>query len=462
MASAAKGLPADLDKAKALWELSLGTHQYSIPTIDRGRIYLGINDARVERPGLKPTGGGVLQCVEQETGRLIWQFISPRNFDGVKRPYHYNQWKCGFCSGPVVEGDWVYAISSRGEVLCLDRNGQADGNDGAFVDELQYMGATNGKLQPTDGDLLWRFDLLSEAGVIPHDVCGSTLLLHGDLLYACTSNGLDDKHRDIPAPDAPALIVLDKRTGKLAARESEGISSRLLHGHWSSPSLGQVNGQTLIFFGGGDGFLYAFEPPSATASGVQSLKKIWSYDCNPPGYRVRDGNPVPYSRWNKKSPEGPSEIIGTPVCHNARVYVAIGQSPIHGEGQGALSCVDAATGKLVWRSELVKRTLSTVAVADGLLYIADYSGNLHCFDADTGERHWVHDLGANIWGASPFVADGKVYFSAEDRKFWVLRAGTKKEVLSQTRFGSVPITPVAVDGALYVPTQKRLVAYPGR
>ena len=50
-----------------------------------------------------------------------------------------------------------------------------------------------------------------------------------------------------------------KTTGRLAARENIGLSSRLWHAQWSSPSLGEVNGKTLFFIGGGDGVCYAFE-----------------------------------------------------------------------------------------------------------------------------------------------------------------------------------------------------------
>ncbi len=263
MAGNAKRLPADPGSVAPLWELTLGSHTYSIPTIDRGRIYIGANDAGVQRTGYKPTGGGVLMCVDQATGRLIWQLPSPRYFAGVKPPYHFDQWNCGICSGPVVDGDRVYVIGSRGEILCLDREGQANGNDGPFQDELAYMGITNApdaKLEPTDGDILWKYDLIPELDVVLHDVCGSTLLVHGDLLYACTSNGIDERHEKVPRPDAPSLIVLDKRTGRLVARDDEKIGRRLLHCNWSSPSPGRVNGRTLIFFGGGDGILYAFEP----------------------------------------------------------------------------------------------------------------------------------------------------------------------------------------------------------
>jgi outer membrane protein assembly factor BamB len=466
MAAQARNLPTDPGSTEPLWELKVGTHQYSIPTVDRGRIYVGANDAGVVRPGLKPTGGGVVMCVDQATGKLIWRLPIPRYFDGIKPPFHYDQWNCGVCSGPVVEGDRIYVVGSRGEILCLDREGQANGNDGPFLEELAYMGITGTEgaaLAPTDGDIIWRYNLVTEENVVLHDVCGSTLLLEGDLVYACTSNGIDDKHDKIPRPEAPSLIVLEKKSGRLVARDDEKIGRGLLHCNWSSPSAGRVGGRTLIFFGGGDGILYAFEPPvpPLPSAGPQLLKKAWSCDCNPPGYRLRDGRLLPYSKSNQNRPDGPSEIIGTPVFHQGRVYVGIGQSPLHGTGHGYLACVDAATGTNLWGSELVERTLATVAIADGLLYVPDGSGFLHCFDALSGVRHWMQPLGAKTWCASAFVADGKVYASTEANVLWVLKTGKEKEVLSKGRFRAMPITPTAVEGVLYVPTQTSLLAIPG-
>ena len=306
MVSNARNLPGDPGKVKPLWEIKLGSNQYSIPTIDRGRIYLGANDTAVDRSGYQRTGGGAVICVDQATGKLIWRLPIPRYMEGVVAPYHFDQWRCGVCSGPVVDGDRVYVVGSRGEILCLDRNGQANGNDGPFKDELKYMdiATTSGaKLGPTDGDIIWKYNLIPELGVVLHDVCGSTLLLQGDLLYACTSNGIDDQHDKVPRPQAPTLIVLDKKTGRLVARDDEKIGLRLLHCSWSSPCAGRVNGKTLIFFGGGDGILYAFEPPKPSSPGapVQILKKVWSRDCNPADYRVRDGKPVPHSTNSKKN-----------------------------------------------------------------------------------------------------------------------------------------------------------------
>jgi outer membrane protein assembly factor BamB len=150
------------------------------------------------------------------------------------------------------------------------------------------------------------------------------------------------------------------------------------------------------------------------------------------------------------------------VFYRDRVYVAIGQSPLHGIGQGCLSCVDARTGAKVWTSELVDRSLATPAIADGLVYLPDYTGNLHCLDAGTGERYWVSPLGAKTWVSSAFVADDKVYVGTEANVLWVFKAGKQKEILSKTRFNSPPITVTAADGVLYVPLQNKLIAFPGR
>ncbi len=449
------GLPCELRDEDLLWSIKSGTHQYSVPIFEDGRIYLGLNDQTLKHAVLKKSGGGVAMCVDAATREMVWQVVIPRYMEGAKAPFHFNHWRCGVCSTPAMDEERMYIVGPRGDVLCLDRAGLADGNDGPFTDEGDYMGYAEGskaKLAATDGDIVWQFDMIKELKVVPHDVCGSSPVLAGDYLYVCTSNGQDDQHKYVVNPQAPSLIVLNKRTGRLAAVDGELIGKRIFHGLWSSPVVAKIKGRVMILYGGGDGVLYAFEPAAGDEAGT--LKKIWQRDCNPEGYRA-----VAYTNWRQKSPKGPSEIIGTPVVYEGRIYVAIGQSPIHGKGQGALSCIDGATGKIVWQSQLVDRSLCTVSAVEGLVYIADYSGNLHCFDAGTGKRWWVHDLGAGVWSASTFVADGKVYIGTEGNVFWVLKAGREKEVLSRQRVDSMPITVTADKGVLYVPTQRGLYAY---
>ncbi|VGO12829.1 hypothetical protein PDESU_01383 [Pontiella desulfatans] len=448
-APAESALPEAFGQENLLWELKLASHQYTIPTLDNGQLFLGINDQYLEHTQ-QPSGGGILQCRDPRTGKLAWQMVIPRRVEGDIAPSHYNRWKCGVCSRPALDNERLYIVGPRGDILCLDRKGQTDGNDGPFRDEAAYMELPpDYTLQPTDGDLVWAYNLVEELKVVPHDVCGSSPLLVGDFLYACTSNGQDAKHRYIVNPEAPALIVLDKKSGKLAATEQEGICQRTFHCNWSSPVAATVNGETLVLFGGGDGFLYAFEALKKPGP----LKLRWKYDCNPEAYRAQT-----YSRHNKRTPEGPSEIIAIPTVADGRVYVPIGQSPNHGPGQGLLTCIDVASGKKIWESDRVDRTTAQPCVKDGLVYASDYSGRLSCLDARTGELYWQHDLEAGSWCASPMVANGKVYAGTEKNTMWILQAGKKKQQLEKIRFNSTPITPMAAGGTLYLPTQKRLFA----
>jgi outer membrane protein assembly factor BamB len=194
------------------------------------------------------------------------------------------------------------------------------------------------------------------------------------------------------------------------------------------------------------------------------FKTLWSYDCVPPEYKTKDGKPIKYP-----APEGPSEIIATPVFYKDRIYIAIGQDPEHGEGVGRLLCLNPkgakgdmtkSKGALVWDFKDIKRSISTVAIdpATDLLFIGDYSGFVYCLDANTGKLHWQHDMQAHIWG-NAFVVDGKVFIGDEDGDLLVFAAKKEKEVLNEVNLGaSILATPVIANGTLYVNTQTHLYA----
>ena len=155
--------------------------------------------------------------------------------------------------------------------------------------------------------------------------------------------------------------------------------------------------------------------PTATVPDVPLLKKIWWCDCIPPDYKK-----LPfYPRQIKGDGRGhPCDIIGTPVCWNNRVYVAIGGDPNHGgrDSKGSVVCIDATkTGDLtekgkLWSYKALNQSVSTVAVTDGLVFVADTAHTVHCLDADSGRCYWTHATrkGGTCF-SSPLVADGKVY-----------------------------------------------------
>jgi outer membrane protein assembly factor BamB len=454
------------------WVARLGTENYSGPVISGGKVFIGANDVNLNDPRYKPTGGGVLLCLDEATGKLLWRLVVPKLESG-KRSTDYDNMELGICSTPCVEGNRVYVITNRSEVVCLDTEGMANGNDGPFQDERRYTGALSDAVPgqaPSDADIIWRYDMLSELSVFPHDAASCSVLVYGDLVYVSTGNGVDDGKA--PFPMSPSLIALDKRTGRLAAKDDEMIGSRVFHGQWSSPSLGQAGDKALVFYGGGDGVCYAFEALHTVTPKPTFLHKAWSFDCNPPEYRYKDGKSIEYAEGNKLENRGnnddgtyvgPSEIIGTPVFHNNRVYVATGQDPRHGRGKGVLNCIDAAkigdvseTAK-IWSFQDIDRSMSTPSVAYGLVFIADADGTIYCLDADTGECYWKHDSKSDIW-SSTLVADGKVYIGTR-RSLLVFAAAKEKKLLGDVRLGSqIRSTPAVADGVLYVASQHYLWA----
>ena len=256
MVSQEKGLPdsfePDREKASGRgsngpkarnvkWIARLGAYAYGNPTVADGRIFVGTNAQTLSAdPRFDYTKGGLVKCFDEAAGRLLWQLATPERRK-LPAEIHFGHQYLGVCSSPTVDGDRVYIVTSANEVVCLDAKGQANGNDGPFMDEAQYMagpGKTPVKLNEKDGDIIWRLDLIDELGVFPHDAASCSALIVGDMLYVGTSNGVDKPHTKVLAPKAPSLIVLDKVTGRLLATEAENIGTRMWHAQWASPSSG--------------------------------------------------------------------------------------------------------------------------------------------------------------------------------------------------------------------------------
>src|SRR5690606_31048858 len=199
------------------------------------------------------------------------------------------------------------------------------------------------ELGPLVADILWEVDLVAEAGIWPHDGAHSSILVHGDYLYLNTATGVDNTHKRIRTPDAPSLVVLDKRTGKLVARDRENIAPNIFHATWSSPSLAEVNGRPQVFFCGGNGVVYGFEllkPQrnwfSRRRDEPADLKKIWSFDFDPTAPKTE------IHKYNSNRREGPSNLYGMPVFHNGLLYVAGGGDIWWGKNEAWLKCIDVA------------------------------------------------------------------------------------------------------------------------
>ena len=437
MISSEKGLPVRWDLASGMnikWSAELGSQTYAGPVLLDGKVYVGTNNQREYNPKLKRDRGNIM-AFDAETGKFIWQSAHPKLGAG-----RVNDWPLqGICSTPAVEGSRLYYVSNRAEVICADTEGFTDGeNDGPYTQEAETSAI--------DEDIIWKLDMIGELDVFPHNLAASSPLIVDDLLFVVTGQGVDEGHINVPTPLAPSFLAIDKKTGKLLW-ENADPAANVLHGSWSNPSYGVVNGKPQVIFPGGNGWLYSFEPRTG--------KLIWKFDLNP-----KD------SVWELGGSGTRNNVISTAVIWDNKAYIGVGQDPEHGEAPGNFLAIDATlegdvTGKaVVWHrgGDDFHRTMSTASIADGLLYIADLSGFVYCLDSRTGELHWTYDAFAAIWG-STFVADGKVYIGDEDGDIAVLRAGKKLELLHETNMGAaVYTTPVAYDGVLYVASRTKLFA----
>lgn len=461
MVSDERGLPDSFDPKTGRnikWIAPLGTETHATPVVAGGRVYIGTNNGKPRDPRHQGDRG-VLLCLDEKTGELLWQLVVPK----IKTSMYWDWPNAGTCSPATVAGDRVYIVSNRGELLCLDPRGMANGNDGPFRDEARHcVPPSEAPIEPgkTDADIVWLFDMVKELGVRQHDSAHASIMAYGDFLYVNTSNGVDDSHKEIHSPDAPSLIVIEKSTGRLVARDDEHVGSNVFHSTWSSPALGEVGGRPRIFFCGGNGIVYGFEPlKSAPAAGeVAKLTKVWQFDPDPtaPKENIHD-----YLRNREISP---SNMHGMPVFGANRLYITVGGDLWWGKKQAWLKCLDA-TGSgdetksaQVWSYALEQHVMATPAIWRRLVFVADCGHKIHCVDAATGKPLWTHDAGAEVW-ASPLVADGKVYFATRKGEIFAFAADKEKKLLSQTSLGGASSsTPVAANGTLYFATMKNLYA----
>src|SRR5262249_41430561 len=160
---------------------------------------------------------------------------------------------------PVVEGDRLYYVSNRCELVCAD----VHGNPG--TQEAKYI---------------WKLDMIGKLGVFPHNLSTCSPMIVGDLIFLITSNGVDEGHINIPKPEAPSFLAVNKKSGdvvwqdnstsvRLAEAKKGGqditnikdLVNRgevLMHGQWSNPVYTVTQGKAQVIFPGGDGWLYSF------------------------------------------------------------------------------------------------------------------------------------------------------------------------------------------------------------
>ncbi len=366
-----------------------------------------------------------------------------------------------------------------------------------------------------EADVIWVYNMMTNLGTSQHNMCSCSVTALGDILFVNTGNGLDEQHTTAPNPNAPSFLAMDKNTGEVYWHDnSPGIN--ILHGQWSSPAVAVIQGVPQVIFGAGDGWIYSFKADKGK-DGKPEL--LWKFDANLKTAVLELGG-----RGTK------NDIIGTPVVYKDRVYFATGQDPEHGEGIGILWCVDAtkrgdvsesivvnradpdkpiahkrlqscveAEGDIekpnpnsaaVWKymqqdnngdgeidefMETFHRSIASVAIKDDILVCPDFSGLVHCLDANTGKAHWTYDMLAASWG-SPLIVGDHVYVGDEDGDISIFKLSADPKVAMKeledelvpinanekgdvvNMLSSVYSTPIVANGVLYIGNKDHVFA----
>ncbi len=360
-----------------------------------------------------------------------------------------------------------------------------------------------------EADTVWVYDMMSQLQVSQHNMCSCSVTALGDILFVHTSNGVDETHKNIPSIHAPSFMAMNKHTGEVHWTD-DSPGENILHGQWSSPTVGTLGGIPQVIFCGGDGWIYSFRADKGQ-DGKPTL--LWKFDANPKT-----------SEWILGGRGTRNNIIATPVIYNGLLYAAVGQDPEHGEGVGHLWCIDPTkrgdvspelavhvdnrdtpiphrrlqavneeqgeiavdnpNSAVIWHfdghdqnddgelefHEEMHRSCGTVAIQDNILFIADFSGIFHCLDAQNGNVHWSYDMFAAAWG-SPLIVDGKVYIGDEEGDVSVFPLSTDPAVALVEEDGemrpaiaeiemdnSVYSTPIVANDVLFIANRTHLFA----
>jgi hypothetical protein len=197
--SSEKNPPTDWDVATGRnikWKAEIASAAFGCPVIADGLVWIGGNRLRADpknrfRPDPndpEQDDAALLLCFDEQTGEKLHEYVSPRLPPGAVDP----SWH-GLGSAPLVEGNRLWFVTNRCEVVCLD------------------FAALKASPRGTP-QIVWRVDMREQFGVYPHQpymgpsrLCSIAPSYHG-LIYVCTGNGAADRDLKIQNPDAPDLF----------------------------------------------------------------------------------------------------------------------------------------------------------------------------------------------------------------------------------------------------------------
>ncbi len=302
----------------------------------------------------------------------------------------------------IKDPQWAHQLNSYASPTSIIEGGHLYAHFGSFGTVC---------LDTTTQKVLWKNE---ELHVMHENGPGSTPVLWRNMLIA---------HFD--GSDQQFIAAFDKATGKLAwktARSGKMDPRPQQRKAYGTPLVITMNGQPTVVSPAAD-WVYGYEPATG--------KELWK---------------LPYGELG-------FSMSVRPVADAERIYfsTSFGKSQVI-----ALKYAGLKTPEIAWRNNKNAPKMCSPVLANDLLFYIDDGGIVSCLDPKTGEAHYRERLGGKF-SASPIVADNKIYFPSREGVVTVISATKEFKILSQnTLEGSLMASPIAVDGTLYLRTDKAL------
>ena len=367
--STERGLPVEWSESKNIvWKTPVPGRGWSSPVVADGRVWL-TTSTRANGASLR------LLAYDVATGR---ELVNVEVFH-IRARDLLNPKNSHASPTPIVDGNRVYV----------------------------HFGPEGTAALSTGGEVLWTRKLPYE----PQHGGGASPALYRDLLIInCDGNG----------PEA-YVVALDTRTGQIRWKRDRRRPSAQAY---STPLIVRVNDRDLAISIG------AFR---TTALDPLTGDEVWRV-----GYEDGFSN------------------VPRPVFGGGLVFIATGfNSPtliaVRADGKG-----DVTRTHIAWTTARGAPYTPSPLFVDGRLYFTSDTGVLTCLDAASGRLLWQQRLGGNF-SASPVLADGRIYFQSEEGVTTVIRSAATFERLAQNTLDEPTLASMAVsNGALYIRGEQHL------
>lgn len=345
-----------------LWKMPLPGIGTSNPVVWGDKVFATASEGRDQ-------GELHVICFDRDTGRERWH----QRLWGTAPTLFYG--RSGMASpSPVTDGKRLFAFFGTGDVFCFD----------------------------LDGGLLWQRAIAEEYGPFENRfaAASSPLLFEDKLIVQCDHYG------------ASYVLALDQQTG--ANRWKSDRPEVWLS--WSSPQLVPSGDRVELVLSGSEK-LDGYDP--RTGSRLWTLRGL-ARECVPTplfGHGMLFVVSGPNGTHIAIKPGGSGDITdshvvwkndkGTSFVPSA---ILVGERYYLADDKGIGSCLDAHTGKLIWKKRFGDKFTASPVAADGKLFFTNEAGSTLVLDATQAGYEEIarNDIGEEVY-ASPAISQGKFF-----------------------------------------------------